>query len=497
MALASLMVALVVAQPLGPEETQLVPYASELPPGSVAWREVSVPLTEEAPLGRLWAFVLGSTARAPGRILPFAEVVGAERRTARVRYFFAVDAAAEEQVKARASLVIAAPGGGPLALGRKPLLARARVGLVSEITTADVERLPRVHELSLAEARAAREGLPFSREELRLDRVSRGPSPRAIRPDHVPALVRFGRARIEALAARERLRAALLHAEDPRVSEAALAALAQLEPSDMPGRITLRDTVAGTIRGAELNLAYGNIALAQAQISTLRSSGIADAAELARILVLNGMLATARGLRSAAQVSFGQALCLNPAVSVRAPFEILDRALQVARQGNPCRGRRLYIEDGNALRMMVDGKPGLRVTAIVKNDPFQLVRRVRVERFGPGGGRAQDITVDLNESREVAATFQGDKEALHAPSRAGFRITAYDQSGVIVARRGQPNLLILDVEDGDGVGGFSVPDWVLVAAGGLVVAGLVVGGVFLLADDGEVERGIGPVTVDF
>lgn len=462
--------------------------------GTVMWHEAQVPLSR--PLSALpWAVVLGASRRASVRVLPFAEVIRIGRRRATVRYLVLVDASATAAGTAQASLLVAEVGedkpAGRLAVEDD---VEARRPDFSGVLAEDVVALTVSHRVWLEEASEARSKLPFGREDLRLDRVTRGPGPGELEPDLLALLRRFSRARAEALAARERLRAIGLHAEDPELRGVAIEALARLDVEPVPEPLREGASVEAALRLAQADLTALRFPEARARLDGLRASGQAEPADLARILVLIGYLTRARGLGALTALSLGQAVCLDPSVAVEPPRPYWNGILEAARASSPCRGEPIRLSGVSAERARVDGKVALRVRARVENDPFRLGAKVVVERFGVGGGRAGEVVAEVDDGGGIEAIFFGDEESLHQRPVHTLRLALEERSGITIARLGEPTPIEVRTT---GDVGFSVPGWVWWVAGGLALAGAAVAGGILIAQEDDVQRGIGPVQVDF
>lgn len=457
---------------------------SELAPGGVSWVEVSVPLTRPLP-GAAWALVLGAEA-GPARLLPFAEVVRTARRAATVRV--PVHLAPEASTgRARGTLVVV-PAGEERAVGRAPVtrVVRARGGG----TALDTAALVAAHAGWTEVALAHRAAFP-SLAQARLDVNQRMSVPEL---DAVEAARGLGRARVERFAAEAALRARFLDDPTLETQREALAGLAQLETETLPPP---RDTVARTLSRIEADLRRGRLSRARGRVDSLRRAGTANRSELARLLLFEGLLAAARGLRSGTDIAIGQALCLQPNLSVDLGQPLLTAPLAPRKRNSPCRDGTISVGPLAAERRMQDGAAALAVLGRVDDDPFQLVTEARVERFGPGGGHIFTVTAPVDERRRFEARFTGERERLHAPNQVGIRVSLLDRTGVVVARGGAPDPLLVPLEDGEGVGGFSVPGWVWWTAGALVLVGAATAGAVVASDQQEVRRGLGPFTVDF
>lgn len=469
--------------PGAPDLSVIRPAGEPLAVGEVGWRELVIPL-ERRTRERLWPVVIGADSDGL-RVLPYAELVSVKRRRARVRVAIAAEPGAVDGV-ARASVVLTTRAQGAQ-VGRSEAKFPVRLSAADPIDGEMLSLFASAHTGWLERARRMQ---PPSRSRSRVTAVSREERPG---PGEHRAVRAFERARLEAWALQLRLRAAAL-SPDLALQQAAFRALARVsvEPGPLP-----RGTVTETLRSIRSQLQRAEVVEARRSLEALRRAGTASARELAPLLVLEGMVATVAGRRAAADVAFGQALCLDPRVDVAIRVSALAVPWREARLNRPCGSEGLSLEPPLARRRVVHGQPGLSVEGTILNDPYRLATEVLVERFGAGGGFAQEARAEVREDLSYAASFVGTREALHDPDVAHLRVTLFDGTGVPIAELGRPEPVVVRLENGEGVGGFSVPGWVWWTLGGLAVAGAATWGIIELSEDGGIERGLGPFTVDF
>ncbi len=433
------------------------------PAGRVAWQPVEVPLSRPAD-GPLWAIVLGPSGSGAGSLFPYAEVESVGPRRARVR----VPAAAIRPGRAElTATVVVARLGEERALGLSELRVVFDVVPASP-TASDVKRQ--------AEAYGAWLDLAGWKGDQALavpDRPTTG-SDRAT----AAAYLASARAAVEALAAREGLRAAGLG--PPEVAGPALRALARPLKSGRPE--PLERSVAAAIAEAEVALSEVRLERVKRLADEIRGSARATPLELARLLVLEAAIAAARG--DDPSLLLGQARAVNPQVSVhlQVPFLAAALASVAPREGALGVGRL------RAAQIRLDGGLGLRVEVGIDSDGLGVVTAVRADRYGPGGARIESRTARRDPTdRAISVDFPGATAADTGP----IEVHLLERSGAAVRTARVEGPVEVREEPGP-----HIPWWVFVLGGAVVVAGAAVGGALLL-DPGEPRRAVGPVTIEF
>lgn len=428
------------------------PLTRALPAGTVAWLSVEVAVSGTANPAKSDLRLLGYDREGPVRLLPHVRLIQQRRGRVLVEVPVLVEATARPASVATARGTVVVDLGS--ARGRARVERRVRIGPPDGPSAAELRP---AYEAWSARAEAAR---------------ARG----EVDPE----------AEVEVLAALEGLRGRAASDPDAR------AQLARIELDRPPLSDPSQGRIETRLREAARALARARFAEARDLASSVRKSGHATPDELARSLVLLGVLERLHGHASAASTALGQALCLRPDLPVPDLPDDDLRFVAAARATSTC-GRITLAPLDPSWHRDPAGAPELHLPLQVEGDPFHLVTRIEVERFQLGGlptGRVAEVS-ERGRAQVLFPTLEEE-----AGEQVLLRVRLFDAYGNTVLRQGEPEALRLDAgpapERPSNLG-----PWWLWAGGALVVVGGVVVAVWAAEQDTSVHRGLGPFTVEF
>lgn len=382
------------------------------------------------------------------------------------------------------------------------LLADLPVRWTMEIVEprAGVDRIERERQLYLHHQTRAIEAAKLVRSlpPLLLDRVVRPRGADTLPGDEALALRAFLHARLRADVSRQRLRA-LATGADEAAAEAAVRAIASLHPARpraAPPSSRKIDDPRALLEKVEAAAAELELEAAEAGAIRLHFSGAIDRAMLARILLVLGSVAAARGDETQATSDFGQASCLDPARSpplLRPPVRRVWAEVQRRKRCTKA------LDEHSIVAAWRDGERGeeLLIEALFGPDPYHVIERGEVSLLDASGTviATRSVRARRGDLATVAAVFSENELPAGSDERVRVRVAAADLAGVKLSAIGdpEPRSLPIGVREDPRSGG--VPWWLWVA-GGVAVAGAAAAAV-VLSTGADPEPGIGPVTIRF